>query len=152
MTTYTLTDNPNEVIMTDHPFVPCRSTIVPESRYWCGDGLIECYQSFLDGGGTPEPIPGPTLEQQQRELAAARDEALNAMVHDFGGRVIQVRLKDLANVQLRIEEGVDKEWYMADNTVAIITIAELQEAMASGIAQGNAIWDQFFIDIQALQP
>ena len=76
-----------------------------------------------------------------------RDEALEALVHDFGdGRIIQVRPKDEGNIRNAIEIMTANalptiNWLMQDDVKYPVTIAELQVALASGQAQGLAVWD-----------
>lgn len=85
--------------------------------------------------------------------AAERDEALAAMVHDFGdGRVIQCRPQDERNLRNAIERlqrlGEPSQlWRMADNSHHPVTVAELQAALAAGQDQGAAIWGRYFSDL-----
>ena len=64
--------------------------------------------------------------------------------------IVQVRPQDLANFQLAIANGVSSEWVMADNIVAVLTTSEMQAAMQSGIAQGEAVWDDYIAELKLL--
>ena len=64
--------------------------------------------------------------------------------------VYQVRPQDLANFQISIDGAVSEEWVLADNTLRLTTIAELQEILVGGIAQGKAIWAIYKTTIGAL--
>lgn len=91
------------------------------------------------------------IEAQRQAAKRIRDEALNAITHTFpDGSVVQVRPSDLSNFQLAIAQGIDRKWVMEDNTTRITTVGELQAAMASGIAQGGSIWDDYIDAIDAL--
>ena len=76
-----------------------------------------------------------------------RDEALEALVHDFGdGRIIQVRPKDEGNIRNAIEIMAANalpsiNWLMLDDAKYPITVAELQTALAIGQTKGLAVWD-----------
>lgn len=82
-----------------------------------------------------------------------RDEALRTLTHDFGdGRVIQVRPADFANDELNIRNAIERmqrlgltqqPWVMVDNTSHMVTVAELETAIASGQDQGAAIWQTY---------
>ena len=90
-------------------------------------------------------------EKLRLQLKDTRDTALQAITHDFlDGRIVQVRPEDLANFQLAIANGVSREWVMADNSVAVLTVEEMQAAMQSGIAQGEAIWDNYIAELKLL--
>lgn len=86
----------------------------------------------------------------------ARDQALAALTHDFGdGRVIQCRphpFPDESNMRNAIEQmvrlgQVDRPWYMANNTKAQVTPADLQTAIEAGQDGSAVIWAQFFTAI-----
>ena len=91
------------------------------------------------------------IEAQRQAAKRTRDESLNAITHTFpDGSVVQVRPSDLSNFQLAIAQGVGRKWVMEDNTTRTTTVAELQAAMASGIAQGEAIWGDYIDALDAL--
>ena len=93
----------------------------------------------------------PDKEELRQQLKATRDTALQATTHDFlDGRIAQVRPQDLANFQIAIANGVAREWVMADNSVAVLTVAEMQAAMQSGITQGEAVWDNYIAELKLL--
>lgn len=105
-----------------------------------------------------KPAAQVKLEQADEEKEAARaalqssrDQALNTMTHTFAdGSVIQVRPQDLTNFNIAIGAAVDRDWIMADNSVRFTTVAEMQEALNSGIAQGQAIWDNYAQELKLL--
>jgi hypothetical protein len=102
----------------------------------------------VSGEYTVEPL---STEELRSNLQAARDAALNSMTHTFADNtVIQVRPSDLTNFNIAIQIGLDRDWIMADNSVRLTTVAEMQEALNSGIAQGQAIWDQYAQELKAL--
>lgn len=85
-----------------------------------------------------------STEELRRNLQAARDNALNTMTHTFAdGAVIQVRPSDLSNFNIAIGVSLDRDWIMADNSVRFTSVAEMQAALNSGIAQGQTIWDNY---------
>lgn len=93
-----------------------------------------------------------SVEEQRQQLKQSRDAALNSMVHDYGdGRVVQIRPSDLINFQIAIEQGQSREWILADNSIAIITVAEMVAAVESGKAQATAIYDNHITALQALE-
>lgn len=90
--------------------------------------------------------PAPTPEQ-------IRDNALAGLTHDFGdGRIIQIRpfpfSADEANIRNAIErmgrkaQGV-QPWKMADDSIAMLTKQELQQALESGQDQTAQIWETY---------
>ena len=100
---------------------------------------------------TPEELSLQKQEAKRRQLQADRDAALQAITHDFlDGRIVQVRPEDLTNFQLAIANSAPREWVMADNSVAMLTVEEMQAAMQSGIAQGEAVWDNYIAELKLL--
>lgn len=92
-----------------------------------------------------------TVEQKRIKLKEVRDSALEAITHDLGGgRVMQVRPGDAANLQMAIQQGQSRDWVMADNTVQVVTIPELQGALASGISQAAVIWQSYMDGLKSL--
>jgi hypothetical protein len=125
---------------------------------------------FKDGGGSNSIITdvSPYMDvvtahgvevAQQAEAAAAqaildeprfnRDDALEAIVHDFGdGRIIQARESDETNLrnseEMMIRRGLPSMvWVMADNLPANVTPADLRTAIESGQDQAATIWDKY---------
>lgn len=93
------------------------------------------------------------LKQDPRQV---RDEALAALVHDFGdGRVIQCRphpFSDESNMRNAIEQmgrlnQTERLWFGADNTAVTVTAADLQTAIESGQDQSAVVWTDFFTAI-----
>lgn len=92
-----------------------------------------------------------SYKEQRGKLKADCQAALGALVYTLSdGRKIQCRPQDAQNIQLRINEGVDSEWILADNTVATVTCAELQEAFNYGVTQGEAIYATYREGLKAL--
>lgn len=90
-------------------------------------------------------------KMRRKELQRERDAILAAMVYTFeDGTVIQVRPQDLANFQTAIASGIDRTWIMADNSVRMTTVAELQAAMNDGIQRGRQIWNDYADQMAAL--
>lgn len=97
-------------------------------------------------GLEPVAVERPTIPKPARLI---RDEALEALVHDFGdGRVIQVRPQDEPNFErayrvFALTQAPTIDWVMADNVKHPVTEAELREAHDAGIVAGAAIWDAY---------
>jgi hypothetical protein len=84
-------------------------------------------------------------------LKQNRETSLQALTHTFStGEVVQVRPQDLPNFQIAISLGASEDWVMADDTVVNLTVAQMQEAMDSGIAQGKVIWKTYTADLKAI--
>lgn len=84
-----------------------------------------------------------------QESVDKRDAALNALEFQCENGIIQTRPQDLSNIKLGIVQGQTR-WKAKDNTVIQVTTAELQQAEATGIANGQAIWDDHLDEIEAL--
>jgi hypothetical protein len=61
-----------------------------------------------------------------------------------------VRPDDLDNLNLAIDAGQSEDWVLADNTVRELTVAEMQEALLSGIEQGKVIWRVYTAELKKL--
>ena len=113
-----------------------------------GDITYSVSEGIVTGEYVIEPL---STEELRSNFQSARDAALTDMTHTFADEtVIQVRPSDLTNFNIAIQVGVDRDWIMADNSVRMTTVADMQEAMTSGIAQGQAIWDQYAQELKAL--
>ena len=98
------------------------------------------------------PTPEQILQQKKNKLKQERDKALENITYTFSDNsVIQVRPKDLPNINIAIQQNQDTKWIMADNTIRTVTVDELKEAMASGIAQGKAIWADYMSKLEKLE-
>jgi len=87
----------------------------------------------------------------KEEIKSERDIGLAGLIHTFtDGSQVQVRPSDIPTFQLAISQGVDEDWVMADNTVRLLTVAEMTEAMNSGIAQGKVIWQTYTTALKGL--
>ena len=87
-------------------------------------------------------------EQQRLALQRQRSEALQAITAEVGGKVVQVRPQDGQNFQTAIAIGQPQRWILADNSVAVLTVEEMQDALQSGIAQAAEIWDEYATQIE----
>ena len=98
------------------------------------------------------PSPEQILQQKKNKLKQERDKALENITYTFDDNsIIQVRPKDLPNINIAIQQNQDTKWIMADNTIRTVTVDELKEAMASGIAQGKAIWADYMSKLEELE-
>lgn len=96
-------------------------------------------------------------EQARLQAKDICNEALNSLTYTFAdGREIQVRPQDLRG---NIKDALDisaaaglltHEWILADNSVADVTTAELQEAMQAGYTQAHAIMSEYTKAVKAL--
>ena len=95
----------------------------------------------------PEPSPGPSAEQVAEQQ---RNEALQQLAYDCGdGRLIQCRPHDEQNIRNAIEimqrhGRAEQVWRLADNSHQVVTLGELQAALAYGQDQAATIWGVFF--------
>ena len=84
-----------------------------------------------------------------RDLKIVRNDALNALVHDFGdGRIIQTRPKDESNIRNAIEIMEANSipsigWSMIDDAKQTVTVADLREALTAGQLAALAVWDNY---------
>ena len=101
---------------------------------------------------TAEVLQAEQKEQARKELKQVRDQALAALSHTLpNGDIVQVRPADLPNFNMALAIiGEAKDWVMADNSVRSLTVTEMQEAVADGIAQGEAIWQAYTDGLKAL--
>lgn len=91
------------------------------------------------------------VESQRQELQQTRDTNLQALTHTLlDGSVYQTRPQDMQNFDLAIALGQDREWVLADNSIRITTVAELQDIRGAGIANGQTVWDQYIADLKLL--
>lgn len=118
-----------------------------------GNRHYQAVQPWLALGNSPEPehSAAEMKEQQRVSLKRHREISLTSMTHTFtDGSVIQTRPEDLSNFNIAISVGIARDWIMADNTVRLTTVAEMQEALNSGIEQGLQFWNDYIRDIRAL--
>ncbi len=111
------------------------------------DDWVEMTESELDAHINPPP----TKEQQRNQSQCDRDNALNSMIHTIDGvGDVQVRPRDVINFQTALAGGQSREWVMADNSVATLTVEQMQECLDSGMDQGAAIWDSYIAALKEL--
>ena len=97
------------------------------------------------------PTPEQALENKRLALKATRDQSLADLTHTLSdGSIVQVRPTDLPNFNMALAIGEAKDWVLADNSVRALTVTEMQEAVADGIAQGEAIWQTCTDGLKAL--
>ena len=111
------------------------------------EGSVEITQAEADD------LLAPTAEELEairiQALKKTRDDALNALVHDFGdGRIMQTRPKDESNIRNAIEIMEANNipsigWSMVDDVKQAVTAVELREALAAGQLAAMAIWDAY---------
>jgi hypothetical protein len=95
--------------------------------------------------------PPQTLEQSRQALKYVREQALLDIKHTIAdGSVYQVRPSDLPNFSMAIQEGQPEEWVLDNNMTRLTTVAEMQECILSGIAQGKVIWRSHTDALKAL--
>lgn len=100
---------------------------------------------------TKDDIAIYNKKQARQQAKTARDKALSELTHTFAdGSIVQVRPSDLSTFQLAISVGQDEDWVMADDTVRLLTVAEMTEAMNSGIAQVKAIWNDYTTSLKGM--
>ena len=91
-----------------------------------------------------EVLAAEKVEANRMVLKATRDADLKAITHTLAdGSVVQVRPEDLANFNMAVIEGLSEDWVMDNNDVRELTVAEMQECILSGIAQGKVIWKTY---------
>jgi hypothetical protein len=90
-------------------------------------------------------------ESQRNVLKSVREQSLSAIKHTIAdGSVYQVRPSDLPNFSMAIQEGQPEEWVLDNNMTRLTTVAEMQECILSGIAQGKVIWRSHTDALKAL--
>jgi len=52
-------------------------------------------------------------------------------------------LIDLPTLNIAISAGLSEDWVMDNNDVRELTVAHMEEALLSGIAQGKVIWKAY---------
>ena len=88
--------------------------------------------------------PKQALDNQRLQLKADRNTSLRYITHTLeDGAVVQVRPEDLANLKMAINEGLNEDWVMDNNDVRELTVADMEECLLSGIAQGKVIWKTY---------
>ena len=97
------------------------------------------------------PTPEEVLENRRLALKSIRDQSLADLTHALAdGAAVQVRPADLPNFNMALAIGAARDWVMSDNSVRSLTATEMQEAVADGIAQGEAIWQAYTDGLKAL--
>jgi len=146
--TATLTQRVNAIIRTTYPTESIEARAAGTLEY---QALVAMADMLARESLGQELTEDYLREVRGKELQRERDASLAAMVYTFeDGAVAQVRPQDLANFQTAIASGIDRTWIMADNSVRMTTVAELQAAMNDGIQQGQQIWDNYADQMAAL--
>ena len=109
-------------------------------------------QPVLPINETAEKIAARSKSVINKDLKRARDQALAALSHTLpNGDIVQVRPTDMPNFSIAIANGRPKDWVLSDNSVhEQLAVTEMQEAVADGIAQGEAIWQTYTDGLKAL--
>ena len=90
-------------------------------------------------------------ETARQDAKAIRDNALEANIYTLpDGSVYQVRPKDLPNFQTAIQLGVDTDWVLANNSVRLTTVAELQTILNAGVTQAKTIYDTYMATLKTI--
>jgi hypothetical protein len=90
-------------------------------------------------------------ESQRNVLKSVREQSLSAIKHTIAdGSIYQVRPSDLPNFSMAVQEGQPEEWVLDNNMTRLTTVAEMQECILSGIAQGKVIWRSHTDALKAL--
>ena len=98
-----------------------------------------------------EVLAAEQVEANRTALKTTRDADLKAITHTLeDGAIVQVRPSDLGTLNLAIAAGQSEDWLLADNTVRELTVAEMQEALLSGIEQGKVIWRVYTEELKQL--
>lgn len=96
-------------------------------------------------------IASEQKEAKRIALKNKREADLQAITHDFkDGRIVQVRPQDVGNFQLAIAKNKTTEWIMEDNSIAELTVQELQTAFDSGVAQDEEIFKDYMQALKVL--
>jgi hypothetical protein len=92
-----------------------------------------------------------TKEEKEQAIKAIRDSDLQNIEHTFSdNRTVQVRPQDLSNFSMAIMRGDSEKWIMLDNSISLLTISDMQEALSSGIDQDALIWRECTNALEAL--
>jgi protease II len=89
-------------------------------------------------------------KSQIQALKATRDESLESNTVTMLGHEFDARPKDLSNIQL----GIDKNetlWPDVNDYMVDVVQTDLQFLLATGIEQGELIWDNYKQAVKALQ-
>jgi len=90
-------------------------------------------------------------ETARQDAKTTRDTALQANTYTLtDGSVYQVRPKDLPNFQTAIQLSVDTDWVLANNSVRLTTVAELQTILNAGVAQAKTIYDTYMATLKTI--
>jgi hypothetical protein len=109
----------------------------------------EEFDEWVDGAWVVDVIL--QKESQRNVLKAVREQSLNAIKHTIlDGSTYQVRPSDLPNFSMAIQEGQPEDWVLDNNTTRLTSVAEMQECIMSGIAQGKVIWRSHTDALKAL--
>ena len=144
-------------------FIKIENGVVVQKQPNAQTGFIEfnspvvCGQLYTAVEGEEGTVANPVPSAQQvrdstmQQLKQIRERDLLNIEHDFlDGRIVQARPDDLAIFQLAIGTGVSKEWVLKNNTIGILSVVEMQIAVSSGIAQGEAIWQTYIDQLKLL--
>jgi hypothetical protein len=107
------------------------------------------FDEWIDGAWVVNSVL--QKENQRSVLKAVREQSLSAIKHTIAdGSIYQVRPSDLPNFSMAVQEGQPEEWVLDNNMTRLTTVAEMQECILSGIAQGKVIWRSHTDALKAL--
>jgi len=96
-----------------------------------------------------EKIAQEAKEALRSQYKTERDEALYSATIELDGMVFQTRPSDMTNFTVGISKG-STEWVLADNSVATVTIAQLQSVLDSAQDQAKSIFDDYMTNLKSL--
>jgi hypothetical protein len=107
------------------------------------------FDEWIDGAWVVNSVL--QKENQRSVLKAVREQSLSAIKHTIAdGSIYQVRPSDLPNFSMAVQEGQPEEWVLDNNMTRLTAVAEMQECILSGIAQGKVIWRSHTDALKAL--
>ena len=140
-----------EDIKTGEPVYEEQPVIDYQTFYPFDEAVASGHVPEFDQAAWDEKQAKEQKEQQRIALQNERDKRLSEITHDFGdGRVVQARPSDALNFQVAIEEGQPEDWVLADNTVAQLTVAEMQEALQTGKQAAKQVWNWYTGELKKL--
>lgn len=102
------------------------------------------------GGGTFEPPVVVVPKERKPTAREAREKSLDGITHDFGdGRVVFVgpqttpRFRDAIDALTADDTRSDLLWTAIDGSRVTLTLQDLKDALAAGVASSLTVWDTY---------